>query len=284
MSKDRIERVQDFILHNLDEDLSLTKLSEIANLSKYHFHRLFVVNTGITLFRFIQLARFKKAAYQLAFNDDKRIIDIALDAGFESPEAFTRAFKKKNLDMTPSQFRKQPDWSIWHKQLELRLQKKGEDEMEVKIVVFFPETKIALLEHRGSPERVLETAGIFIKWRKETGLSPVKTSKTFGIAYDDPQSTKAEDFRFDICGSISKDIPENAYGVKTGLIPSGRCAVVRHEGSLDNVSEKIFALYGDWLPNSGEELRDFPCFFHYINLIPDVDECDLLTDIYLPIK
>ncbi len=95
MSKDRIERVQDFILHNLDEDLSLTKLSEIANLSKYHFHRLFVVNTGITLFRFIQLARFKKAAYQLAFNDDKRIIDIALDAGFESPEAFTRAFKKE---------------------------------------------------------------------------------------------------------------------------------------------------------------------------------------------
>ncbi len=59
--------------------------------------------------------------------------------------------------------------------------------MEVKIVVF-PETKIALLEHRGSPERVLETAGIFIKWRKETGLSPVKTSKTFGIATMTPPS------------------------------------------------------------------------------------------------
>ena len=155
--------------------------------------------------------------------------------------------------------------------------------MDIRIVDF-EETKVAVLEHRGSPERVLETAGQFIAWRKETGLSPVKTSRTFGVPFDDPNVVAPEDFRFDVCGSIDRDVPENRYGVKTGVIPGGRCAVVLHKGSLDNVSDTIYSMYRDWLPGSGEELRDYPCFFHYINLIPDVDECDLLTDIYLPIK
>jgi len=43
-------------------------------------------------------------------------------------------------------------------------------------------------------------------------------------------------------------------------------------------------LYGKWLPESGEELRDVPAFFHYLNLIADVDEHELQTGIYLPLK
>jgi len=38
------------------------------------------------------------------------------------------------------------------------------------------------------------------------------------------------------------------------------------------------------LPSSGEELRDFPLYFHYLNLLPDTPENELMTDIYLPLK
>lgn len=69
-------------------------------------------------------------------------------------------------------------------------------------------------------------------------------------------------------------------GVKNGEIPGGRCAVIRHKGSHDNLDESIYGVYREWLPESGEEIRDYPCFFHYINLIHEVDECDLLTDIF----
>lgn len=151
-------------------------------------------------------------------------------------------------------------------------------------IIDFTETKVALLEHRGSPDRVLESAARFIQWRKETGFSPVKTSTTFGIPYNDPNIAEPKDFRFDICGSIDEDVPENVYGVTNGRIPGGRCAVVRHKGSHDAISESVYYLYREWLPDSGEELRDFPCYFHYLNLVPEVDECDLLTDIYLPLK
>lgn len=68
------------------------------------------------------------------------------------------------------------------------------------------------------------------------------------------------------------------------MIPGGRCAVVRHHGSHERIAESIYPLYREWLPQSGEELRDFPLFFHYLNLIPEVEEHELVTDIYLPLK
>ncbi|MDK3166032.1 GyrI-like domain-containing protein [Aeromonas caviae] len=43
------------------------------------------------------------------------------------------------------------------------------------------------------------------------------------------------------------------------------------------------ALYRDWLPASGEELRDFPLFFHYHNFVHEVPTHELVTDIYLPL-
>jgi len=238
---------------------------------------------GISAFKFIQLMRLKRASYSLAFDNDTRIIDIALDAQFENPESFSRSFKN-TFGQTPSQFRKEPEWPTWHAKFEfISPIIEGEKTMEVKIVDF-KETKVAMLEHRDSPDRVLESAGKFIKWRKQSKLSPVKSSQTYGIAYDDPKTTEPENFRFDICGSIVGDVPENSQGVKTGFIPGGRCAVIRHEGSHDNLDKHIYYLYKDWLPQSDEEPRDYPCFFHYLNLITDVEEHELLTDIYLPLK
>jgi DNA gyrase inhibitor GyrI len=75
----------------------------------------------------------------------------------------------------------------------------------------------------------------------------------------------ADDFRFDICGSVSEPIAENAFGVVNGTIPGGRCAVARHHGSLDTLAQSVWSLYRDWLPTSGETLRDFPLFFRYLN-------------------
>jgi DNA gyrase inhibitor GyrI len=55
--------------------------------------------------------------------------------------------------------------------------------MQVEIVEF-ETTRIAVLEHRRPVEQINDTAGKFIVWRKESGLSPVETSWTFGTAYE----------------------------------------------------------------------------------------------------
>jgi AraC family transcriptional regulator len=68
------------------------------------------------------------------------------------------------------------------------------------------------------------------------------------------------------------------------LIPAGRCAVVTHFGSTDMIGKTVHPLYAEWLPSSGEELRDFPCFFHYIQRMPTVSEQEQVTDVYLPLR
>ncbi|MBQ0757032.1 MAG: AraC family transcriptional regulator [Amphritea sp.] len=278
----RISRVCDYINQNLDAELSLTLLSGVATLSKYHFHRLFSAFTGVSLIRFIQLMRLKRASFRLAFEQEVLIIDIAFEAGFDSPEAFSRAFKR-TFGQSPTGFRASPEWPQWHSKYQFDMPSGGVLTMNVEIIEF-AETQVALVEHQGPREQVLNCVGQFIAWRKETGLSPVKTSKTFGVPYGDPNTTAPEDFRFDVCGSFKGEVPANKYGVKSGVIPGGRCAVIRHNGSHDNIDETIYHLYRDWLPQSGEELRDYPCFFQYLNFIYEVDECDLQTDIYLPLR
>ena len=279
--RERFSMVCDYIARHLDEPLTLEKLSALACCSPYHFHRQFLAFSGQPLYRYIQWLRLRRASWRLAFNPQDKVIDIALDAGFQSPESFSRAFRSA-LGKSPRQFRQRPDWLDWHQRVP-KMASQALQTMEVKIVDF-PHTQVAMLQHRGSPALVNDSAATFIAWRKRTGLSPVSESQTFGIAWDDPATTSAEAFRFDICGSVTTAIPENDFGVINGEIAGGRYAVGRHSGSLDNLSQTVWAMFRDWLPGSGETLRDAPVFFHYLNFINDVPEHQLQTDIYLPLR
>ncbi|WP_428772559.1 AraC family transcriptional regulator [Vibrio sp.] len=278
----RIKRVCDYIDRHLDQRLSLDVLSQVACCSKYHFHRVFKASVGVSAVQYVQLARLRRASFRLAFETQFSVLDIALEAKFDSHEAFSRAFNRQ-FAVTPSQFRRSPDWLSWHSVFTFQLPNAGEHHMDVSLVDMPPQ-QLAVIEHYGDPKRVLETAAKFIEWRKSTGLSPLDNSKTFGIPYSDPAETPEEEFRFDICGTIDGDVPDNAFGVKSGWLPGGRFAVARHFGSHDNIGDTVYALYRQWLPESGEQLRDFPCFFHYHNFVHQVNECDLITDVYLPLQ
>jgi AraC family transcriptional regulator len=279
----RINRVLDYIDKHLDETLSVEALSNIANFSKFHFHRQFSEYCGISIARYIQLMRLKRASYRLAFNHQDLVIDISLDAGFENPESFSRAFKN-TFGQTPSEFGKKPHWASWSGRYQLQIpDRERTDKMNVRIVNV-EQILVATLEHNGSPVLLNDSVQRFIEWRKKTGLSPISSSQTYGIPYNDPNKTPADEFRFDICGSVTESVPSNPQGIVTKIIPGGRCAVVTHTGSRERISESVYDLYRQWLPKSGEELRDFPVYFHYLNLDHDTSEHEHLTDIYLPLK
>jgi AraC family transcriptional regulator len=277
----RFSRVLDFIERRLEEPLSVARLSRVAHFSKFHFLRQFTHYVGVTPNRYIQLARLRRASYRLAFNPLEPITDIALAAGFEHSESFARAFKSE-FAQSPTAFRKAPNWAAWSAQFQF-ISPREIEVMQVRIVKVEPVT-VAVLEHRGDPATVNESVQRLIAWRKESGLSPVATSQTYGIAYDDPATTPPEEFRLDICGSIASAVPTNHHGIVTKTIPGGRCAVVRHEGSPDNIAGSVYHLYRNWLPHSGETPRDFPVYFHYLNLKGATPEHELLTDVHLPLK
>ncbi len=280
----RIELVIKHIYHELAtptlDGLTLEKLSQIACFSKYHFHRIFAAIVGMNINQFIQRLRLKKASYQLVFQPELKVVDIALDSGFENHESFSRAFKK-TYQQTPSQFRQQPNWQHWTEQHQYQLTKENPS-MDV-IICQFPTTLVASLSHHGTPKNLNQTIAQFIEWRKSSGESPVDSTDTFGLAYNDPAVTPDNEFRFDVCSSILQPVKDNPQGVVTQTIPGGRCAQVTHLGSHDLMDEKIRYLYNQWVIENDEELRDFPCYFKYRNLFPRVSEHELITDIYLPL-
>jgi transcriptional regulator, AraC family len=277
----RFEKVLAHIDAHLDDELSVDGLSAIACFSRYHFHRQFSAYLGIGAFQYVRLMRLRRAARRLAGNPSERVIDVAVEAGFEGPEAFARAFKRA-FGQTPSAFRRQPNWETVCAGFAFPHFTRS-FAMQVRIVDF-SETRVAALEHRGAPEDLRTTVERFIAWRRKTGLSPVQTSRTFGIPYGNPDTVRAQDFRFDVCGEVTAPVPPNEDGVRMLRIPPGRCAVVQHQGSTDRIGETIYPLYRDWLPDSGEEARDFPLFFQYLSVYPETATEDWRTDIYLPLK
>ena len=279
----RLTRVLEYIDSHLCEPLLLENLSKVACSSPFHFHRQFTAYAGIPPGRYIQLLRLRYASYRLAFNPYQKITDIALDAGFTHAESFSRAFKQV-FGMTPGEFRHRPGWLRWYQCMPRPPMMRRENMLQVTIVSV-ADIQTAMLTHCGTPEAINETATRFVAWRKASGLSPVSRSRTFGIAPDDPACCDPQRFRFKICGEVTAPIPEdNSYGVLNSTIPGGRCAVVRHRGSHDQLTGIAQSLYRDWLPGSGETLRDFPLYFHYHNFVHQVSEHQLITDIYLPLS
>jgi AraC family transcriptional regulator len=153
--------------------------------------------------------------------------------------------------------------------------------MDVQIVVF-PETKVAAVEHRGPPQLEHETAKRLIAWRLRNRLDRDR-HRSYGVHYTDPYTTPPADHRVDFCLSVDFDVPPNAEGVINKVIPGGRCALARHLGSRAHNSAAVY-LYREWLPHSGEAPGDFPIFFHYVNVGPDVREHEMITDVYLPLR
>jgi AraC family transcriptional regulator len=287
-----------YIEYHLDEELTLDKLSTVACLSKFHFQRQFSQYFGISTAAYIKELRLKQASYQLAFRHDKKVIDIAFEQNYESSEAFSRAFKKC-FGISPALFRKTPPWFPWQEKLNLfeKLRKTMteqntslENNTRINVeIVDFPAIDIAVYEHRNAPYLLGDSIRKFITWRKQHKLSP-KVSRTFNLVYDDPATTKPEDYRFDLCAQLpsasSSDIEQsltNEPAMRKLAIPAGKCAKVRHIGSDEQFGEIIGYLYGEWLANQEVSLRDFPLFFERVSFYPDVSEHEMVTDIYLPL-
>lgn len=283
----RMQRVLDHIDRHLDGDLDLEAVSGVAAFSKFHFHRQFKATFGVSLHRYVQLARLRQASKRLADGQGASVTDIALDAGYETPDAFARAFRQR-FAQSPSSFRKSPNWEPWLRAFgpfnaarsKLMPTTFTPDQISIREVA---PTRVAMFEHRGDPATLDVTIQRFIAWRKAAGLSP-QTSPTFNIWYSERRPANPADYRMDLCVGLSPDQPivDRGEGVREGEIPGGRCAVLRVTGDTHNLEPAALYLYRDWLPASGEEMRDFPIYCQRFLL--DGPEQGAAAELHLPLK
>ncbi len=283
----RMQRVLDHIDRHLDDDLDLDAISGVAAFSKFHFHRQFTATFGLSVHRYVQLARMKRASYRLAYRDAQSITEIAMDAGYDAPDAFARAFRRR-VGQSPSSFRKIPDWEPWlaafgpldTARSTLMQTTYTPDHVTIRDVA---PTPVAIMEHRGDPATIGATIQRFIAWRKATGLSP-KVSPTFNVFHSDPRTTPPAEYRMDLCVGTDRPINANGERIEAGIIPGGRCAVLRVVGNTDNLEPAALYLYRDWLSASGEEARDFPLYCQRLTFFPEVAEHEAVADLFLPLK
>ena len=104
MNNDIIKGIVDYIEKHLEEDLSLDKIAEDLNYSKFYIARIFSEKTGGTIYKYIQGRRLTIAAYKLV-KTNKSIIEIAYEAHYSSQQAFTLAFNQLYL-CSPQAYRK----------------------------------------------------------------------------------------------------------------------------------------------------------------------------------
>ncbi|WP_148714086.1 AraC family transcriptional regulator [Chitinolyticbacter meiyuanensis] len=287
---DALNRVLAGIEASLDADESawpdLVALAHLAGCSPWHFHRQFAAAYGVAPGRYLQLLRLKRAAWRLAFRNDS-VIRIALDCGYGSPEAFARAFRTA-CGQSPSAFRRRPDWPAWQQAFAATRAARSSSMQitphadQVRIVDF-PATPVAVLAYRGDPAGLADSIRAFIGWRRSVGLPPAK-SATYNVLRSGPPGEVAPaEFAIDLCAVTAAPIAPNPAGVAAGLIPAGRCAVLRHVGSDDALEALARWLYLQWLPASGEALRDFPLFVERVRFFPDVPEREAVIDLFLPL-
>lgn len=273
--EDRLHRVLGYIHDNPAGDLSLDQLADVAAMSRFHWHRVFHAMTGETCAAAVRRIRLHRAACWLVQTDDS-IPRVAAQAGFESVQSFGRNFRAA-FGMTPGAFRKQGEVTA-----PLSLKSKQEFTMYNVELRHEAPKRIVGLPHAGP---YLEVGRVFEQvsasftarnlWPHARGM--------VGLYYDDPNAVAPEQLRSFGGVVVSEDLPL-PDGLQEGHTTECETAILRYTGPYAGLKSAYDYLYGVWLPQSGREAADAPCYEVYLNSPADTAPEELITEICLPLS
>ncbi|AZC23316.1 AraC family transcriptional regulator [Pseudomonas sessilinigenes] len=299
----RMNRVLEHIDQHLDQPLELADLAQVAHFSPYHFHRLFSAWVGEPLGVYLRRRRLACGAHLLASRPEASVLEIALEVGFGSGEAFSRAFKQ-HFSVSPSTWR-DTEPKRWHRRLEdirerrLRQLRNPDQthipafddpdafihlkELTMKVTIKeLPPVRVAYLRYIGAygPGIGLFWQQTVIPWMAENGLMG---RARYGIGHDDPYVTPPEKCRYDACVEVPLDFKGRDSAVVTTL-PGGLYAITHYQGKGPDIADTWSELCRDWLPKSGMQPDARPAFELYPVDARYDQTGDLEFDICFPVK
>lgn len=266
----RLLRAQALLESRLDQPVSPEELAREAAFSVHHFHRIFRAQLGESVMQHVRRLRLERAARSLraqqltAAPASSRLLELALEAGYESHEAFTRAFAE-HFGASPSAYREQAGRSPPPPQ-----------PVAVPVrVARFEAVPVFFRRHRGGYAGVGEIWARLVEWT----LARVPTlPPLYGICPDDTEITEESLLRFDACvaavpGLLADD------SVSSGLVPAGTYAVGLHTGPYHRLHETYLDVIGRWAPGSGYELAPEPVVEFYVDDPSCTPEAELRTEV-----
>ncbi|WJE51995.1 AraC family transcriptional regulator [Bacillus pseudomycoides] len=261
---ERINRAMNYIEQNLSSEINAKEVAKLACCSEYHFPRMFSSITGLTLSEYIRRRRLSQAAFELQNNTVVRIIDLALKYGYDSPDAFSRAFKNLH-GVTPTEARSNGIELKAFPRLSFQITIKGDVEMDYRIEVLDSEIEIVGVKQKVVTKDAFNIIPTLWTDANKNGL----LQRLIDMSWENPQC-KLEGI-LGVCGkqaSITDEEFDYFMGCRyKGEFTSDMEKIVIPKSTwvvFPNVVAAWERLYTEWLPTSGYELADLPCIENYV--------------------
>lgn len=251
---------------------------------------MFKMNTGEGTYKYVQRLILERAARNLIYTTSS-IINISMEAGYECPGDFSRAFKKL-FGFSPSEYRKSRrdylDYISESAKIEDLI---SDNKIQITLRKFRP-VSVASLRHIGPYEESVEAWYKLSKILNHENIN-ILDSKAYGISHDIPNITRPEKFRMDVSFHISEKLINRKL---THYMQKKYGIILRTIGDFDNyVSFRILGchsliyptynyVYTQWKVNSDAILKNTHGFEIYYNNPHKTHVDDLLTEVFIPIS
>lgn len=280
----RLDRVISCLQQSIDAGGTLPDLdalAAIAHYSPFHFHRVYRALTGETIGRTVQRLRVVKALQRLA-HSDASVTEIALLAGYDTPQALARVLRD-TVDASASELRMDPQRmanSIEQLSRPLPLAEQTAP-LSVEVITLEP-FEVVALRAQGAFDDMDAVFGELFGWAAEQGLVE-QLQQLIGMPLGDHRELPADELLFDCALAFDAELPVLPASLQRQVLGGGRMARLRHVGSYSLLEDATDQLLRDWLPGSGHALRDAPLHYHFLDDPEDVPEAILRADIYVPL-
>ena len=252
----RIAAMIEYVRSHVEEGLNIELLAERAGFSPFHFQRVFRLAVGQTIGEYIRTKRLRRAAVRLR-ETEIPVTAIALESGYDTPSAFSRAFIS-SYGCTPTAFRGSADVHDLGDDMEIRIER-------------MPRLRFLGMRHVGPYSQVPKLWKQFNAHIAARGLQCANALHA-GLSYDDPESVELEALRYDACVASNAEPDEALSEI---VVESGRWALYRHTGPYELIGYCFDRLIDKLVFINEVRLRDAP----FMELDPHPDRTDLAVPI-----
>jgi AraC family transcriptional regulator len=288
---DQLARAIDFIEGSLDRPFALAPAAREAGMSAFHFSRVFHSITGESVSEYARKRRLTRAA-SLLLGSSLPVIDVALSCGFESQEAFTRAFKRW-YGAPPARFRRRGLPYMLRDRPPLAREDlaglvAGEVALEPRLEERRDSLFIGVACDNSARKNDIPRAWRSLLRRMAEIAAPLDRS-TYGIyRYDFAEDAAriGEDFPFRYLAALEASPAERVSapsGMEIWAVGAARHAVFEHRGPLRKLGATYRYIYKTWFPRQGSGLAAAPFFERRAPDYPG-DREDAVTEIWIPME
>lgn len=281
-----IQKAINYIEEHLHETITMEQIAQEVNASVFHFQRTFSILTDMSIADYIRRRRLTLAAQEL-INTDSKVIDIAYKYGYDSPEAFTKAFRKQH-NVTPSEVRKQQGPLQSYNRLIIQVTLKGAEPMKYNIVEK-EKFQVVGVKRTYNCQTGENLQGIPQFWNELNGqgmdeqlftLNNGQIKGVLGVCVPDENYKDNHLIDYWIATDHVGEVPENMLAME---VPASKWVVFEVRGpmpdAMQNAWKKIFS---EWFPSNPYEPAGTAELEVYTEEDPSSE--NLYSEIWIPIK